>query len=91
MSRRRVCLILALLFAPGAHALTGDVARGEKLHQKCLNCHGTGLYEPDQRKIKSLKALRKDVKRWGTYYAPALSDQEVEDITAWLNQKFYKF
>ena len=39
----------------------------------------------------SLKALRKDVKRWGTYYAPALTDQEVEDITTWLNEKFYKF
>jgi cytochrome c553 len=91
MSRGWIFLILALLFSPAAQALTGDVARGETLHEKCLNCHGTRLYEPDKRKIKSLKALRKDVKRWGTYYAPALSDQEVEDITAWLNEKFYKF
>ena len=91
MRRWWVCLVVPLLFASGAHALTGDVARGEKLHEKCLNCHGTRLYEPDKRKIKSLKALRKDVKRWGTYYAPALSEQEVEDITAWLNEKFYKF
>ena len=74
-----------------AHALTGDSMRGEKLHAKCLDCHGTGLYAPDKRKIVSLKALRKDVKRWGTYYAPALTDQEVEDITTWLNEKFYKF
>ena len=62
-----------------------------KLHKKCLDCHGTGVYAPDRRKITSLKALRKDVKRWGTYYAPALSEQEVEDITVWLNAMFYKF
>ena len=87
-------LLLATLPATAswsAHALTGDPVRGEKLHAKCLDCHGTGPYAPDKRKIKSLKALRSEVKRWGTYYAPALSEQEVEDITAWLNLTFYKF
>jgi mono/diheme cytochrome c family protein len=91
MSRLLLCLLPLWLAAAPAHALTGDVARGEVLHKKCLDCHGTGVYAPDKRKITSLKALRKDVKRWGTYYAPALNDQEVEDITAWLNANFYKF
>lgn len=83
--------VLAAFTAMPAQALTGDPIRGEKLHAKCLDCHGTSLYEPDKRKIKSLKALRKEVKRWGTYYAPALSEQEVEDITVWLNERFYRF
>lgn len=91
MSRAFALAGLLCLAAPATHALTGDAARGEKLHAKCLDCHGTALYEPDRRKIKSLKALRKEVKRWGTYYAPALSEQEVEDLTTWLNQKFYKY
>lgn len=82
---------LLLLLALPAHALTGDPVRGEKLHTKCLDCHGTGPYAPDKRKIKSLKALRTEVKRWGTYYAPALNEQDVEDITAWLNREFYRF
>lgn len=94
MSAARAALLLAALLLSAAaptQALTGDPARGEKLHAKCLDCHGTSLYEPDKRKIKSLKALRKEVKRWGTYYAPALSAQEVEDITVWLNERFYRF
>ncbi len=94
MSARRISLLLAafaIFAAAPAQALTGDPVRGEKLHAKCLDCHGTSLYEPDRRKIKSLKALRLEVKRWGTYYAPALSAQEVEDITAWLNERFYRF
>jgi len=86
-----IAALTLLVFIAPAQALTGDAARGEKLHAKCLDCHGTSLYAPDRRKIKSLKALRKEVKRWGTYYAPALSDQEVEDIVAWLNAGFYHF
>lgn len=64
MTRFLLCLLPLWLFAVPAHALTGDSMRGEKLHAKCLDCHGTGLYAPDKRKIVSLKALRKDVKRW---------------------------
>lgn len=91
--RALAAVLVLVLLMPGAGiaALAGDVVRGEKLHTKCLDCHGTSLYEPDRRKIKSLKNLRKEVKRWGTYYAPAFSEQEVEDITAWLNEKFYRF
>ncbi|HNJ77239.1 MAG: hypothetical protein U1E85_09445 [Rhodocyclaceae bacterium] len=85
-----VAALLTLLALP-AHALTGDPVRGEKLHARCLDCHGTGPYAPDKRKVKSLSALRKEVKRWGTYYAPALNEQDVEDITAWLNREFYRF
>lgn len=90
---KQLLLAASLLVLPAhpALAITGDPVRGEKLHGKCLDCHGTGLYAPDKRKITSLKALRKEVKRWGTYYAPAFNDQEIEDISAWLNQKFYKF
>lgn len=92
MRRASIAALFSLfLLAPPANALTGDPVRGEKLHAKCLDCHGTGIYAPGKKKITSLKALRKEVKRWGTYYAPALSEQEIEDITAWLNERFYKF
>jgi mono/diheme cytochrome c family protein len=69
----------------------GDPQRGEKIHAVCLDCHGTGLYTSADRKIKSLKALRKEVVRWGDYYNPALTEQEAEDVLAYLNTQFYKF
>jgi mono/diheme cytochrome c family protein len=69
----------------------GDPERGAKVHEVCLDCHGTALYIKPDRKIKSLDALRKDVVRWGDYYAPALSEQDVDDVTAYLNRDFYKF
>lgn len=67
------------------------VVRGEQIHKVCLPCHNTTLYVSPQRKIKSLPALHEEVARWGDYYNPALSEQDVEDVTAYLNATFYQF
>jgi mono/diheme cytochrome c family protein len=67
------------------------VVRGERIHKVCLSCHGTTLYVSPQREIKSLPALRQEVARWGDYYNPALTEQEIDDVTAYLNANFYKF
>jgi hypothetical protein len=69
----------------------GDAERGVEVHKVCLDCHGTGPYTSSERKIKSIDALHKEVARWGDYYAPALSAQDVDDVTAYLNRDFYKF
>jgi cytochrome c553 len=91
----RVAALSALLalgtVAGCTEAVRGDAARGEQLHDVCLPCHGTSLYSSPQRKIKSLPALHQEVARWGDYYNPALSEQDVDDVTAYLNAHFYKF
>ena len=69
----------------------GDPTRGEKLHERCLQCHGTDVYMPPKARIKSLSSLRSEVVRWGDYYNPTSTEQEVEDLLAWLNQNFSKF
>lgn len=84
-------VLLAGCSASSSNAPTGDPVRGEKVHAVCLDCHGTGVYASAERKIKSLKALRKEVARWGDYYDPAMSDQDNEDVVAYLNTHFYKF
>lgn len=92
--RRKIGLVAAIVLLAGCSAPgspTGDPLRGEKVHAVCLDCHGTGVYAPPDRKIKSLSALRKEVARWGDYYNPALSDQDNEDVVAYLNTQFYKF
>jgi mono/diheme cytochrome c family protein len=90
--RELLCALAgALLLAGCTAAPKGDPVRGMEVHKVCLDCHGTELYTSPKRKIASLDALRKDVVRWGDYYAPALSEQDVDDITAYLNRDFYKF
>ena len=81
--------LFALL--PATVSAGGDPARGERLHSICLQCHGTELYVPPRRRITSLKALRREVERYGDYYNPRLSKQDLDDLVAWLNRDFYKF
>jgi cytochrome c2 len=82
----------ALLAAAGVPAqAAGDAAQGEKLHDSCLQCHGTEVYLPPKRKVKTLAALRKETARWGDHYNPAFKKQEIEDLVAYLNRDFYKF
>lgn len=67
------------------------IARGEEIHKVCLPCHGTTLYVSPQRRINTLPELREEVARWGDYYNPALTQQDIDDVTAYLNARFYKF
>ncbi len=69
----------------------GDPARGEKLHQYCLGCHGTELYGPPRAKVKTLSALKKETLRWNDRMNPKFTAQEIDDIVAWLNRDFYRF
>lgn len=82
---------ILLLSACSKSGQDDPVVRGEEIHKVCLPCHNTTLYVSPQRKIKSLSELREEVARWGDYYNPALSEQDINDVTAYLNAKFYNF
>lgn len=79
-----------MLFAGPASA-AGDGARGAKLHDDCLGCHGTELYVPPRAKIRTLAALKKEIERWNDRMNPKFTKQEVEDLLEYLNRDFYKF
>ena len=87
---RRVAFALAAwCLAPAAFA--ADPANGERLHESCLQCHGTSAYLPPKRKVTSLSGLRKETARWADYYNPKFTKSEIEDLVAFLNRDFYKF
>lgn len=83
--------ICAATVAACTAAAVGDPERGASLHEACLGCHATELYTPPKAKIKSLSALREEVEKWNDRYNPKFTDQEVQDLVAYLNRDFYKF
>ena len=85
-----LCAVAALALAQPT-AAAGNAERGARLHQDCLGCHGTELYMPPRAKVKSLAALKKEVVRWNDRMNPKFTNQEVDDLVAWLNRDFYKF
>jgi mono/diheme cytochrome c family protein len=75
----------------GCAAPSGDPEKGARLHDSCLGCHGIELYVPPNAKVKTLAELKKEVENWNDRMNPKFDEQEVEDITAYLNSTYYKF
>ena len=87
-----VSLVLAgLLFSSSAFA--NNAANGKKLFtgSKCGTCHGTEIYTSKDRKVKSLKALEAAVRLNDSKLNTNWFDEDVKDVTAYLNQQYYKF
>ncbi|MSQ54821.1 MAG: hypothetical protein EXR31_05575 [Betaproteobacteria bacterium] len=90
---RRAALAAATLaaLATSSTALAlGDADKGAKLHDSCLQCHGTNVYVPPKSKVKTFKQLQAETAKWADYYNPKFSKLEIADLVAWLNREFYK-
>lgn len=86
-----------LLLAPASQA--ADAKRGEQLHNsQCVSCHagrfgnnGNDIYTRDNRRVTSLAGLKKQVTRCRDNLKVVWFDEDVDDVTAYLNKQFYKF
>jgi len=77
--------------APPAALALGDADKGAKLHEACLQCHGTSVYLPPKAKVKSFRQLQAETAKWADYYNPKFDKIEIANLVAWLNREFYKF
>lgn len=92
-------LLPGLLALPGPAALAADVSGGQRLHDKqCVSCHveqyggdGSEMYLRANRLIKSRKALDQRVAFCNKMTKAGLSADDEKDISAYLDQRFYKF
>ena len=78
----------------------GNINNGNVLYREnCRSCHdsmfpngkGDDIYDEDLRKIKSSKALHSMVEFCSTNNGLAWFEEEIIDVSKYLNQKFYKF
>jgi mono/diheme cytochrome c family protein len=78
----------------------GNAAAGKKLHDaKCAQCHstmfpdkdGTQLYSDLFRKIENPKALQGMVQACATRSNAGWFDEEILNVTRYLNDTYYKF
>ena len=85
-------LITTLILSTMAFA-KGDAKKGKILFDKsqCNKCHGTEVYTRENRKIKSLKALEKQVRYCDSQLSVNWFDEDISDVVAYLNDAFYKF
>ena len=97
---RFIGVMLASALA-SAHAMAApDLANGKAIdQQKCYSCHakksgfgnGDMIYTRSDGKVKSLANLKKMVALCNSELRLDLFPEDEADVTAFLNQQFYKF
>lgn len=91
---KKILIISLLLFSTAIFAADDatQLKHGQKVHQNhCLKCHTDSLYTRENRIVKSINALGKQVRicRDNTE-APWFSD-DTDAVVNFLNKKYYKF
>jgi|PersoiStandDraft_1058852.scaffolds.fasta_scaffold19602_2 mono/diheme cytochrome c family protein len=93
MEKRIVIASLALGLAglSGAQA-AADAERGKILYEtRCSACHASSVHQRSARKAKSFGGVRVQVVRWSTEVGGSWSGDEIDDVTLYLNQRYYRF
>jgi len=87
----RISLLLCLV-AGVTTAQAADIKHGKQLQQKnCMSCHDDGMYTREDRFIKKTSSLRTQVQRCESTLGLKWFDEDVDDVTAYLNKTFYHF
>jgi len=92
MKKTLTALVTLCLVATSSSLLAADAKNGKKLQKKnCMSCHDDGMYTRDDRFIKKESSLRTQVQRCESTLGLKWFDEEVDDVTAYLNKSFYHF
>ena len=92
MNKHHTCLISALVILLAQTPATADMERGKALTGKhCIGCHDDGVYTRKERRVTTLDALGKQVRRCETNLGLTWFDEEINDVINYLNTQYYKF
>ena len=92
MKLRPLLILVTLLFLPVMPAGAADLAKGQALvQQHCMACHDNGVYTRPNRRVTSLPGLQKQVRRCELSLGLRWFDEQINNVTGYLNESFYKF
>jgi mono/diheme cytochrome c family protein len=91
-ARLRAAIVFLALSLAGPAAAQADAERGKLLYEtRCSACHASSVHKRESRKAKSFTALRAQVLRWSAEGGGAWSAEEIDDVTQYLNRRYYGF
>ncbi len=84
-------LLLISACLPGfTHA--ADLKAGQALHDgKCVSCHASEVYTRADHRVTSMDGLRAQVQRCDSNLELGWFEEEIENVSQYLNSKYYKF
>ncbi len=92
-SIKSLLLTLAGLLISGVVYAQGSSENGQKLftESKCNQCHGSEIFTRKDRIVSNLAGLEAQVRRCDSVLNTKWFDDEILDVTAYLNKQYYKF
>ena len=73
-------------------AQAANSENGKSVHEaKCMACHDNSIYTRPNSIVHSFSSLQNRVKFCDVAAQANLSDVQIDDIIAYLNESFYKF
>ena len=93
---RHVAAAILALSALDVSANNADIKdpieHGRKTHElHCTKCHTDSVYTRENRFVKSIDALSKQVRRCKDNTGAVWFDEDTEAVVQFLNTKYYKF
>lgn len=86
---RAVLLLLLCLAAPVRSA---DLERGRLLYEsRCTACHARSVHLRESRRAPDYPGVRAQVERWSREAGVAWTRDELDDVTYFLNDRYYRF
>lgn len=88
----RIALALACVMYAPVPAHGADAERGKALYEaRCDLCHGASVHVREARKATSFEGVRTQVARWNRELGGSWSVDEINDVTVYLNNRYYSF
>jgi mono/diheme cytochrome c family protein len=83
--------LVAVHFVASAQSM-GSAARGQLLYTThCIECHTSQVHWREKRLANNWATLQAQVVRWQANAALNWSQGEIEDVSRYLNDKYYQF
>ena len=91
--RTRVFLsALILVAALQGAAVAADLDRGKTLYgARCVSCHDKSVHNRAARLALTVEGIKAQVRRWDAFLGGRWGDEEVNDVTAYLNELYYLY
>ena len=83
---------LALACALPLAASAANAERGRSLYEnRCDSCHAESVHGRAKREASGFESLRGWVRRWSGNLGLKWTDEELDDVTVYLNGRYYRF
>jgi len=85
-------LVITSALLTSTNSKGADINIGNQLHaDNCTRCHQDNIYTHADRKIKNFEQLKKQVQQCELAIELGWFEEEVENVTAYLNATYYMF